>query len=200
MYYLLFSVGALSFLLATLCTLPYLDEQRSLPLFHFLLRFAAVCMAVAEILELGVNPVPKWRPLLCFIAVLGNILYVCSTYIYEMFNKGELYLMAAFCVSASAELKILSIILKDGWLFSTLLKLEKNRLARFGFLTGGAIFFLAGSVILLLQSEQKISLAAGLTNSLGGIIYSISIYTMFRKDEPIGYEVFDQSIEVPTIL
>lgn len=103
-------------------------------------------------MELGVNPVPKWRPLLCFIAVLGNILYVCSTYIYGMFNKGELYLMAAFCVSASAELKILSIILKDGRLFSTLLKLEKNRLARFGFLVGGAIFFLAGTVILLVQS------------------------------------------------
>ena len=49
-------------------------------MFHFMLRLSALCMAVAEILELGVNPVPKWRPLLCCIAVLGNILYVCSTY------------------------------------------------------------------------------------------------------------------------
>lgn len=80
MYYLLFSTGALSFTLATFCTMPYLDEQRSLPMFHFMLRLSALCMAVAEILELGVNPVPKWRPLLCCIAVLGNILYVCSTY------------------------------------------------------------------------------------------------------------------------
>lgn len=59
--------------------------------------------------------------------------------------------MAAFSVSASAELKILSIVLKDGRLFSTMLKLEKNRLARFGFLVGGAVFFLVGSVILLVQ-------------------------------------------------
>lgn len=109
-------------------------------------------MVVTEILELAVNPVPNWKLLLCFIAVLGNIMYVCSTYIYEMFNKGELYLMAVFCVSLSAELKVLSIILKDGRLFSTLLKLEMNRLARFGFLIGGAVFFLAGTVILLLQS------------------------------------------------
>ena len=44
------------------------------------------------------------------------------------------------------------------------------------------------------------NLAAGLTNSIGGSIYAISIYTMFRKDDPIGYEVLDQSVEVPTIL
>lgn len=109
-------------------------------------------MAVAEILELGVNPVPKWRPLLCCIAVLGNILYVWGTYRYELFNKGELFLLATFCVSLSSELKILSVILKDGRLFSTLLKLEKNRLARFGCLVCGTVFFLAGTVILLTQS------------------------------------------------
>lgn len=109
-------------------------------------------MAVAEILELGVNPVPKWRPLLCCIAVIGNILYVCSTFVYDMFNKGELYLMSAFFVSLSSELKILSVILKDGRLFSTILKLEKNKLARFGFMVGGTVLFLAGSVILLLQT------------------------------------------------
>lgn len=143
---------------------------------------------------------PKWRPLLCSIAVLGNILYVWSTYIYELFNKGELFLMAAFFVSLSSELKILSVILKDGRLFSILLKLEKNRLTRFGCLTCGTVLFLAGTIILLFQSEKEMSLAAGLTNTIGGICYSISIYTMFRKDDPIGYEVFDQSIEIPTIL
>jgi hypothetical protein len=45
-------------------------------------------MIAAEIIELGVDPVPRWSVALCFIAVIGNLLYICSTAIYEDFNKG----------------------------------------------------------------------------------------------------------------
>jgi hypothetical protein len=78
-------------------------------------------MIFAEIAELGVEPVPKWSSFLCLISIIGNILYFACTIIYEDYNKGLLYISATFFISLAAELKILSVVLKDGRNFDSIM-------------------------------------------------------------------------------
>jgi hypothetical protein len=48
-----------------------------------------------------VEPVPKWSGFICVLNVAGALLYCYGSFIYEEFNKGELYLIGAFFISLS---------------------------------------------------------------------------------------------------
>lgn len=81
-YKFTYSVACFAFVLATIFTVPLFEEDQSLTSYSFFLKASGVCMIIGEILELGVEPVPKWSVPLCAIAVLGNVLYIWSTVLY----------------------------------------------------------------------------------------------------------------------
>jgi hypothetical protein len=98
-YCILFSTAAITFALATLCTLPLFEEEIVLPLYALMLKASAVSFILAELAEAIADPSVKCSCSLCLLAVIGNCIYYWSTLTYPTFNKGGLYLMGQFCVS-----------------------------------------------------------------------------------------------------
>lgn len=128
-------------------------------------------------------------------AASGMLLNIWSAFVYESFNRGELYLIAAFCFSLACELKVLFIVVKNTTNISELFRQEKYRFIRYGCLAIGTILFLAGSITQLLEPQPNSNrLLAGLLNSLGGIFFASSVIVLLRKDLHRGYAKFNYTM------
>lgn len=98
-YYALYWFGVATFAAANLFTLPCFDMDIAAPLFSLFMQISTVLMAMVELTELIVDPVPKWSTAICIINLVGLSSYGYSAFIYEELNKGEIYLLGAFCFS-----------------------------------------------------------------------------------------------------
>lgn len=98
-YYCLYWFATLTFTFAMLFTIPLIQEDIALGMYASLIEISAALMVLMEVLELVVEPVPKWSLGICLIGVIGCVLFFESSIIYEVFNKGELYLIGSFCIS-----------------------------------------------------------------------------------------------------
>ena len=121
-------------------------------------------------------------------AASGLLLNIWSAFVYPAFNKGKLYLIAAFCFSLACELKVLFIVIRNTANISELFRQEKYRFIRFGSLAFGTICFLAGSIMQLLEAQPgSARLLAGVVNSVGGVFFASSVVVLLRKDLHRGY-------------
>lgn len=98
-YYALYWFGVATFAAANLFTLPCFDEDIAAPLFSLLIQISSALMVMVEVMELIVDPVPRWSAAICLTNLVGLSCYGYSSLIYEELNKGKLYLFGAFCFS-----------------------------------------------------------------------------------------------------
>lgn len=108
-----YSLSAFAFALATFCTLPLGQDSQFFPIYQLLIVVSSLLMLVAEVAEYAIQSIPMCSFLVFGFAALGLLLNIWSAFVYESFNKGELYLIAAFCFSLACELKLLFIVLKN---------------------------------------------------------------------------------------
>jgi hypothetical protein len=74
--------AALAFALAMLTTLPPFHQAVAMPLFTLLVQASAAMMAMAEAVELVVQPVPRWSLGICAVSLTGNLLYFAGSLLY----------------------------------------------------------------------------------------------------------------------
>ncbi len=84
-------------------------------------------------------------------------------------------MIAAFLTSLTYELKILSIVLKAHD-YDNIKAKYFNRFIRFGLITVGSIFFLVGSVMLVVESDQFM---CKIITVVGGSFFSMPIVIGF---------------------
>ena len=64
---------------------------------------------------------------------------------------------------------------------------EKYRFFQYGFIAGGSIFFIIGTLLLSLGDDKAwATQKAGIANCVGGAIYPLSIVGLFMKDKRSG--------------
>lgn len=197
-YYALYWFGVATFAAANLFALPCFDGDIAAPLFSLLIQISAVLMGMVEVMELIVDPVPKWSAAISIINVVGLACYGYSSFIYEELNKGELYLLGAFCYSLGYEIKVLALVVQEGRSIATIIRQEKYRFIRFGCVITGTLLFLTASVIVQLSNEQ--SWTTGTISLCGGLLEAASAFFLFKKSKHVGYSKFEQEMEVPSIV
>jgi hypothetical protein len=178
-YYALYWFAVSTFAAATATTLPCLDAEIATALFSLLMQISSGLMGMVEAMELVVEPVPRWSTPICLINLAGLSCYFYSSLRYEELNKGELYLLGAFCFSLGYELKVLAIVIQEGRSMATIIRQEKYRFARLGCMIVGTLLFLGGSVMVQLNNEQ--SWGSGALNLSGGLITATSAFLLFKK-------------------
>lgn len=73
--------------------------------------------------------------------------------------------------------------------FNKIVTKEKHRFVQYAAVAIGSVFFLVGTLVLSLSDDnQKLESlrAAGVINFIGGLIYSVSIYSFFMKEKYQG--------------
>lgn len=74
---------------------------------------SSLLMLTAEVAEYAIESIPMCSFIVFAFAASGMLLNIWSAFVYPTFNKGELYLIAAFCYSLACELKVLFIVVKN---------------------------------------------------------------------------------------
>lgn len=108
-----FSLATFAFALATFCTLPLGQDSQFFPIYQFLIVISSLLMLISEVAEYAIESIPMCSFIVFAFAASGTLLNIWSAFTYPSFNKGELYLVAAFCYSLACELKVLFIVVKN---------------------------------------------------------------------------------------
>jgi hypothetical protein len=71
--------------------------------------------------------------------------------------------------------------------FEQIMLKERHRFFQYGCMAVGSVVFLIGTLMIsLIEDKQWAAEKAGLVNTLGGLIYAVSILMMFKKERYAG--------------
>lgn len=136
-------------------------------------------------------------------SVVGSLIYVHCSFVYDSFNEGTLYMLGSFFVCSAAELKILVMLIKAGRNVVSVIRKNKSKFQSHVMIIVSAFAFLGSSVLYQINlSEETVDLWSKVCNFISGVTMTASAYFLMTREEEKeqdgsrrGYVNFEQMSE-----